>query len=611
MLTPNQNLRQSRYRVINQIRQNGAETGYEAFDNSLGASVLLREIHDDVGKIATSAQLEARKTSFAEKAQFLTEMKHKSILTVREFFSEIDNHYLVTELPEGGWPAELLEKNKALFPISDVADWIYELLDALSYLHKLTPPLIHGEVKPENVCLAADGKAKLIVFNLVKNTDEANASRRRPVINQTFDAAALPYLALEQIWQGLDTASKKVILTNYDDRSERELEQPADARTDVFSLAATAYYFLTGQPPTDALTRSIDILEGKADPLPLPSDLNPLVPSEISDVLMKALEIKREDRFSSAVIMSQVLRTAFVRVKGQEANSAASASAFAAKIDAAGPARADEDTFLEIPPAALKRTVEAPPKNIEIEVEQARQLELIKRQLREAESLRQEAERRAAEAEKRLHEAEKHNVAAASTAAVHAMPAQAEKAEKAVLHESAPEMTAEPDVVAYQESLHESVYPSVSSDDDFPSLFAGQPKESGGFKKIAAAAVALFVLGGAGFGIWTMTQSKPGETMSVNAPTSAAVPASQPGAEETKTETVGQPSASPATNDQAVTSADPAATEASAPVTNPVRKPIAANPPPQVAQVKKTTPNPVKTAAPQKKITLDDLLKDN
>jgi len=54
---------------------------------------------------------------------------------------------------------------------------------------------MHGEVKPQNVRLAADGKVKLHVFNLVKSADEINAA----MANQTFDAAVLPYLPLEQI----------------------------------------------------------------------------------------------------------------------------------------------------------------------------------------------------------------------------------------------------------------------------------------------------------------------------------------------------------------------------------------------------------------------------
>ena len=63
MLTTNQNLQQGRYRIVNQLEQNGAGISYEAFDNTLGASVLLKELRDNLSKVTTPAQLEARKAA--------------------------------------------------------------------------------------------------------------------------------------------------------------------------------------------------------------------------------------------------------------------------------------------------------------------------------------------------------------------------------------------------------------------------------------------------------------------------------------------------------------------------------------------------------------------
>lgn len=575
MLTTNQNLQQERYRIVGQLGQTDAGASYEAFDNTLGTNVLLKEIRDNLGKVTTPAQLEARKMSFAKRARTLTEMKHESLLAVKDFFSEIDHHYLVTEFTGGNTLGELFEKNKNPFPLADVSNWADSLLDALNYLHTLTPPVIHGEVKPQNITLSADGKVKLLVFNLVKSADEINAAASR-----TFDAAVLPYLPLEQIWQGLDAASKKVILTNYDDKSERVLEQPADARSDVFTLAATIYHLLTARIPADALTRSIDILEGKADPLQSPTLINPSVPKEISEVLMKALEIKRENRFSSAVIMRQVLRTAFARVKERESNAAKSA-------------RMEDDAVLEIPVVEPKPIVTAPapaaPKNLEMESEQARQLELIKQQLRETEARRLEAEQRAVEAEKRLLEAEK-------------------EVEKPVLVEYAQEFASLAPAAVPAEPKNFTSADEYSSD-EYSGMFAEPPKEGGAFKKVAAAAVALVVLGGAGFGIFTVMQSKSTEQMPTISTVNAAIPA--PTAENNPappTETA------PETNEQATTETTQPADSTSTEAVNPAAfkpKPAIATPTPQTAQVKKPASTPAKTAETQKKVTLDDLLKDN
>jgi len=567
MLTNNQNLQQGRYRIVNQLGQNGIGVGYEAFDNVLGASVLLKEIRENSSKVATPAQIDARKAAFAGKAKPLTEMKHQSLLLVKDFFTEIDHHYLVTEFFEGNTLGELLEKKKSPFPLTDVSEWADSLLDALNYLHTLNPQIIHGEIKPQNVRLLPNGKVKLHIFNLVKTDEQINAA----VVNQTFDAAVLPYLPLEQIWGGLDAASRKVILTDYNEKSEKILEQPLDPRSDVYALAATLYHLLTARIPADALTRSIDLLEGKADPLLPPNEINPRVPEEVSEVLVKALEIKRENRYSSAVIMRQVMRTAFVRVKEREANKP----------------KLEDDAMLEIPVAPKPVEPKAPPveaRNREIESEQLRQLELIKQQLREAEERRLEAEKRAAQAENRAAEAEKQLTVELSA------------------KELANELAA-----SQPEAGSQSAYDD--STDDFSGMFSEQQKEGGSFKKVAAAAVALIVLGGAGFGIWSFSQSKtPDATQSVTT-NNAALPGPTT-----------QPSPAPNGDTSASTTAatsgqttDPVSTEGTTPTTaNPaaVKAKTTATPtPPQTAQAKKTaTPKPAET---QKKVTLDDLLKDN
>jgi len=117
----------------------------------------------------------------------------------------------------------------------------------------------------------------------------------------------LNYRPLEQLWGGLDGASQKVILNSYDERSRRILQQPLDARSDIYSVGATLYHVLTRTLPKDALERSIEILDGNSDPLTAPADLDSSIPEEISEVIMKSMELRREHRYDSAAIMRQVL----------------------------------------------------------------------------------------------------------------------------------------------------------------------------------------------------------------------------------------------------------------------------------------------------------------
>lgn len=388
MLAINEVLQQGRYRITHRFGLDGIGAGYEAFDNVLETNVLLKEILVSSKKVSGVILPETADFGLDEDAKTFTEVKHPALLGVSDYFSEVDRRYLVLESVDGTNLSELLEKNKKSFTLSNTAKWADQLLDALHYLHLRNPPIVHRDIKPQNIKLTSDDKIKLLVFGAA---DETNSKSNPATANQMFDPAALPYSPLELIWGRLDRASQNVITNSYDEKSEKILNLPADARSDIYSLGATLYHLLTARIPIDALERSIDILEGKPDPLPAPHELNSKIPSEISRVLMKALEIKRENRFDSALIMRQVLRTAVVRVREREADEA----------------KKQED-ILEIPFSEAKKTESitqtAEPERLKGEVEQRRETELIKKQLQESEASRIKAEQRAEEAERRLSE---------------------------------------------------------------------------------------------------------------------------------------------------------------------------------------------------------------
>jgi serine/threonine protein kinase len=606
MLAQNQVLQHGRYRIINQLEQNGIGASYEAFDDVLGTNVLLKEIAVSLNKVTPLAQIETLKQAFAVEAEFLKKINHDSILRVHHYFSEIDRHYLVLEHANGEDLSELLEKSEKPFLYADVLNWADQLLDAFTYLHTFLPPVVHQDIKPQNVRLTKDGKIKLLAFGIAKHSDaKVNTTLR----NQAFDTSNLHYLPLEQIWEGLDTASRKVISNSYDEKSQKILEQPADARTDIYALGALLYRLLTNKLPVDALERSIDVLEGKSDPLPSPEAINSSVPPEVSDVVMKALEIRREERFSSAVIMRQVLRTSFVRVKERRA-----AEAKRREEENKQQNSLDEQNRLEqerkrVEQEKLKIEAEqkrleheqklVEQKRLEVEAEHNRQAELIKQKLQEAEAQRAKAEQRATEAERRLleKEAKVSNESPAMTFEFDEDFLQIPEAEPTK------EIDHEPDVIAY--SAAETLPAQAASTEVFKDMFAEPQKENKLFKRMAAAVAILVVLGIAGLAVWNFALAKPAEAnqsaSAINnaasaeptpAPTVEAAVLPQAGATNEATQT---PAVSTET---AQTSAVPAQKN---------KLPVAAATP-----IKKTVlPTAKPTPAQKKAVTVDDLINDN
>ncbi len=311
MLATNQVLNKGRYRIINSFIQDETGGTYEAFDTISNTKVLVRESVGRLGKVTTSNQLDELNAAFAGGAKALKEARHESLVSVHDYFSEIDRQYLVLEAMTGSDLTKYLSPEEARPELAEVLSWMDQLLNALNYLHKLSPPVIHADIRPQNIKLTTSRKVKLL-------TDRVTipiADNRSKASTGWIDDTAVNYRPLEAIWAGLNETSQRVILNSYDERSAGILLRAPDARSDIYSIAATFYHVLTGRVPADALDRSIAILDGEPDTLQRPADLDSSIPSEISDALMRAMALRRENRFDSAIILLQVLRTAMARTK--------------------------------------------------------------------------------------------------------------------------------------------------------------------------------------------------------------------------------------------------------------------------------------------------------
>jgi serine/threonine protein kinase len=579
---------QGRYRIVSPMGQNGTGPVYEAFDETLKADVVLREIPIKLSKITTPVQMESLRSAFTGEAEILGGITHDLFIRIRDYFSEVDRHYLVMESVDGSYLSGLLEEKGSAFSISEVANWADQILDGLNYLHTQLPPLVHGDIKPQNIKLSGDGKMKLLALGVARDPQRGSS-----ITEQAFDATALHYLPLEQIWGNLDLASQKVISNSYDEAAEELLMQPADARSDIYGLGATLYHLLTGQRPVDALERSIDILEGKADPLPTPTKLNAGVPPEISYVLMKALEIKREKRFESVLMMRQVLKTAAVRAKEREVQDAKKQPIIAPEI------RLPEPKQIKAQPVSAS-------KESDVEADPQKQLELIKARLLEAENRRQLAEQRAADAERRLHEKEISISQAPEDAPVLDIPAAPPSSTvlKAV-QEDLTQVLEVPERPAPVPVSRPSVAARPAANNFEFSLGQKTSEKRSRFPLLAAAAV-LVVAGGAGLGIWSFMspgaagseKAIPTPVMSLNEPAKpdATKEANAENAASTAPETASQPGTVDASPETVAASPSSAGQQG-------IRARNTPQPKPAIA---------AKSPAKQKKaLTVDDLINDN
>ena len=274
---------QGRYRIIRQLGRGGMGAVYEAMDERLSRTVALKET------LAESLEL---KRAFEREARLLANLRHPVLPKVIDHFTEDDGQFLVMEFIPGSDLGELLSRRAQPFSPAEVLRWADDLLDALDYLHTHEPPVIHRDIKPSNLKLTAQGKIVLLDFGLAKGFagQMTRTNSGLSVVGYTLN-----YAALEQI-QGERTSP----------------------RSDLYSLAATLYQFLTGRAPEDALKRAADMFDDKEDPLPPVNQVNAEVPEGFANVLMQALSLKPSLRPASAAEMRAAISDkavpAFARV---------------------------------------------------------------------------------------------------------------------------------------------------------------------------------------------------------------------------------------------------------------------------------------------------------
>ncbi len=280
---------QGRYLIVQLIGKGGMGEVYLAVDQRLGSAVALKRTF--------FAGDETLGNAFEREARILARMRHPVLPKVSDHFGDGDEQYLVMEHISGDDLAKRLEVAQKPFPLSWVMFWADQLLDALSYLHSHEPPIIHRDIKPQNLKLTDENHIILLDFGLSKsstgNTLINNADGSTTGSSTASIVGYTPHYApMEQI-RGIGTSS----------------------RSDVYSLSATLYQLLTNVVPADALSRADEMLNGLPDPIRSLTDINHEIPQPVSDVILRGMEVSQDKRYATAREMQKALRKAFATMQ--------------------------------------------------------------------------------------------------------------------------------------------------------------------------------------------------------------------------------------------------------------------------------------------------------
>jgi serine/threonine-protein kinase len=251
-----------RYHVVDRIAAGGMGEVFRAHDAVLAREVAIKVLHP------TLASDPGFIDRFRREARAAASLNHPNIVAVHDWGAVDGIYFMVMEYVRGESLRDILNVHGVLAP-AQAADVLMQVLAALDHAHR--QGIVHRDVKPENVMVTPDGIAKVADFGLARAYADSRATQAGRV------TGTVQYLAPEQL-QG----------------------EPADPRTDLYSLGIVAFELLTGRVPFTAETSMAIAYKHIRERVPRPSSRNPAIPGGLDGWVASMTEKERELRPESA-----------------------------------------------------------------------------------------------------------------------------------------------------------------------------------------------------------------------------------------------------------------------------------------------------------------------
>lgn len=260
------------YTLHEELGHGGFATVYRATHNTLKSVVALKVLSPALSGDKTARQ------RFIQEAQTASALEHPNIVRTLDLDEDQEQVFLAMEYFPGGDLSQRLRQGGTL-PFKETLSLLGQVGAALDYAHSQN--VLHRDVKPANILLGADGSAHLGDFGLVRVAEAPRMTHLGSVVGTAT------YTSPEQA-------------------ESRSL----DGRSDQYALAVVAYELLAGKAPFLGENSTAIALMHVTKMPPDPASLNPELPSEAGEALLKGLSKDPARRYASCREFVQALEAA-------------------------------------------------------------------------------------------------------------------------------------------------------------------------------------------------------------------------------------------------------------------------------------------------------------
>ncbi len=254
-----------KYKIVRLLGEGGMGAVYEAVHTELEKRVALKTLHREY---SMNADARAR---FIREGRAASKIRHPHVVDVTDVGTQDGMPFMVMAFLEGESLEALLERERAL-PVERVADILLPVCDALATAH--AAGIVHRDLKPANIFMTRQAVGTpipiVVDFGIAKLNDGIGVKTQGSM-------GTVLYMSPEQMRHSGDV----------------------DARTDQYSIGVVLYEAVTGRRPvegTDFGPVVVAVMEGTYRP---PREIRPDIPPGFESIVLRAMSVDRERRFSS------------------------------------------------------------------------------------------------------------------------------------------------------------------------------------------------------------------------------------------------------------------------------------------------------------------------